>query len=222
MAEYEPALSRSLRTPPHNIDAEKALIGAILIKPELMHDVSVNVYPESFYADKHRQIYKAILEIFTKGDPIDLLSVTTQLKSNNQLERIGGASYVTMLAETVPAAGNGNYYTELVQSRAVLRGLISAGDEISELGYSDPQNIDETLDQAEKKVYNVTNATVTQKFKTIGSSLSEAWERFELLSYRCVSDVVYLLFSLVECLVNVLWVRVPKFRDFISRTNKPS
>lgn len=182
MAEYEPALSRSLRTPPHNIDAEKALIGAILIKPDLMHDVSVNVYPESFYADKHRQIYKAILEIFTKGDPIDLLSVTTQLKSNNQLERIGGASYVTMLAETVPAAGNGNYYTELVQSRAVLRGLISAGDEISELGYSDPQNIDETLDQAEKKVYNVTNATVTQKFKTIGSSLSEAWERFEHLS----------------------------------------
>ena len=182
MAEYEPALSKNLRTPPHNIDAEKALIGAILIKPELMHDISVTVYPESFYADKHRQIYKSILEIFTKGDPIDLLSVTTQLKSNNQLDRIGGASYVTMLAETVPAAGNGNYYADLVQSRAVLRGLISAGDEISELGYSDPQNIDETLDQAEKKVYNVTNATVTQKFKTIGSSLAEAWERFEHLS----------------------------------------
>lgn len=182
MAEYEPALSTNLRIPPHNIDAEKALIGAILIKPELMHDISVTVYPESFYADKHSKIYKAILEIFTKGDPIDLLSVTTQLKSNNQLDRIGGASYVTMLAETVPAAGNGNYYADLVQSRAVLRGLISAGDEISELGYSDPQNIDETLDQAEKKVYNVTNATVTQKFKTIGSSLAEAWERFEHLS----------------------------------------
>ena len=182
MAEYEPALSTNLRIPPHNIDAEKALIGAILIKPELMHDISVTVYPESFYADKHRQIYKSILEIFTKGDPIDLLSVTTQLKSNNQLDRIGGASYVTMLAETVPAAGNGKYYADLVQSRAVLRGLINAGDDISELGYSDPQNIDETLDQAEKKVYNVTNSIVTQKFKTIGSSLSEAWERFEHLS----------------------------------------
>ncbi len=182
MAEHEPQLSRALRTPPHNIDAEKALIGAILIKPELMHDVSVSVYPESFYADKHRQIYKAILEIFTKGDPIDLLSVTTQLKSNNQLDRIGGASYITLLADTVPAAGNGNYYADLVQSRAVLRGLINAGDDISELGYSDPQNIDETLDQAEKKVYNVTNATVIQKFKTIGSSLAEAWERFEHLS----------------------------------------
>jgi replicative DNA helicase len=182
MATQPPALSKSLRTPPHNIDAERALIGAILIKPELMHDISVIVYPESFFADKHRQIYKAIMEIFLKGDPIDLLSVTTKLKSNEQLDRVGGATYITELSETVPAAGNGHYYAELVQSRAVLRGLIDAGDEIAELGYSDPQNIDETLDQAEKKVYNVTNGVVVQKFKTIGSSLTEAWERFEHLS----------------------------------------
>ena len=182
MAEQAAAFNKSLRTPPHNIDAEKALLGAILIKPDLMHDISVIVYPESFFADKHRQIYKAILEIFTKGDPIDLLSVTTRLKSNEQIDRIGGAAYITELAETVPAAGNGNYYAEIVQSRAVLRGLITAADDIAELGYSDPENIDETLDQAEKKVYNVTNATVTQKFKSIGSSLTEAWERFEHLS----------------------------------------
>lgn len=182
MAEQAPSLNKTLRTPPHNIDAERALLGAIILKPDLMHDVSVTVYPESFYADKHRQIYKAILEIFTKGDPIDLLSVTTRLKSNNQLDRVGGASYVTELSETVPAAGNGHYYSELVQSRAVLRGLINAGDDIAELGYSDPENIDETLDQAEKKVYGVTNGIVLQKFKTIGNSLTEAWERFEHLS----------------------------------------
>jgi replicative DNA helicase len=182
MAETAPALHKALRTPPHNIDAEKALLGAIMLKPELMHDISVIVYPESFFADKNRQIFKAILEIFTKGDPIDLLSVTTQLKTNNQLERVGGATYIAELIETVPAAGNGNYYAELVQSRAVLRSLINAGDEIAELGFSDPQNIDETLDQAEKKVYSVTNGIVVQKFKTIGSSLTEAWERFEHLS----------------------------------------
>jgi replicative DNA helicase len=180
--QHAPTLSKVLRTPPHNIDGERALLGAILLKPELMHDVSVIVYPESFFADKHRAIFKAILEIFTKGDPIDLLSVTTRLKINGQLERVGGASYIAELSETVPAAGNGNYYAEIVQSKAVLRGLIEAADEIAELGYSDPENIDETLDQAEKKVYNVTNATVTQKFKTIGSSLTEAWERFEHLS----------------------------------------
>lgn len=182
MAENQPSTSKHLRTPPHNIDAEKALLGAIMLKPEVMHDISVTVYPESFFADKHCQIYAAILEIFTKGDPIDILSVTNRLKTNEQLDRIGGASYITELIETVPAAGNAIYYSELVQSKAVLRGLINAADDIAELGYSDPENLDETLDQAEKKVYNVTNAIATQKFKTIGSSLSEAWERFEHLS----------------------------------------
>ena len=182
MAENKPATSRHLRTPPHDIDAEKALIGAIMLKPDAIHDVSVTVYPESFYADKHRQIYGSIIEIFTKGDPIDLLSVTTRLKINEQLDRVGGATYLTELIETVPAAGNANYYSELVQAKAVLRGLINAADDIAELGYSDPENIDETLDQAEKKVYNVTNTTGAQKFKTIGNSLTEAWERFEHLS----------------------------------------
>lgn len=177
-----PQTSKRLRKPPTNVDAEKALLGAIILKPEVMHDISVTVYPESFYADKHREIYRAILETFTKGDPIDLLSVTTRLKSNDQLERVGGAAYVTELIEQVPAAGNAHYYAEQVQNKSVLRGLIHAGEEIAEMGYSDPDNIDETLDQAEKKVYNVTNNTSTAKFKTIGSSLAEAWERFEHLA----------------------------------------
>ncbi len=174
--------NRSLRTVPHNIEAEKALLGAIILKPDSMHDISVTVFPESFYADKHREIYRAILEIFTKGDPIDVVTVSTKLKSTNQLERIGGATYLTELIEEVPAAGNALYYAGQVHDKAVLRGLIHAGDDISELGYSNPESIDETLDQAEKKIYNVTNITTTQSFRTIGSSLSEAWSRFEHLS----------------------------------------
>lgn len=182
MADPAPSMSKHLRTPPNNTDAERALLGAILLKPDVMHDISVSVFPESFYADKHRQIYHAIMELFVKGDPIDFLSVTTQLKKDSQLDRIGGASYVSELIENVPAAGNAHYYAELVQSKAILRGLINAADDIAELGYTDPDNIDETLDQAEKKVYNVTNAIVAQKFKTLGSSLKEAWERFEHLN----------------------------------------
>lgn len=182
MANSSPPLSKSLRTPPHNIEAEKALIGAIMLKPEVMHDVSVNIYPESFYADKHSQIFQAIITIFTKGDPIDLLSVTTRLKSEGQLDRVGGATYINELVDTVPAAGNASYYMELVQNKAILRGLIHAAEEIAEMSYADPENLDETLDQAEKKVYGVTNATSTGKFKTIGNSLTEAWERFEYLS----------------------------------------
>jgi len=174
--------NRSLRTQPQNIDAERALLGAIILKPEAMHDVSVTIFPESFFADKHREIYKAILSIFMKGDPIDLLTVTSKLKSDNQLDRVGGPTYITELVEIVPAAGNALYYAEMVQNKSTLRNLIHAAEDIAESAYDDPENIDETLDQAEKKVYGVTNATATQKFKTIGSSLAEAWERFEHLS----------------------------------------
>jgi replicative DNA helicase len=174
--------SKLLRTPPHAIDAECALIGALILKSEAMHDVSVTVYPESFYADKHKEIYRAILETFMKGDPIDILSITTRLKNKDLLDRIGGASYITELVETVPAATNALYYAELVQNKSILRGLIQAGDEIAEIGYSDPESIDEAMDSAEKKIYQITSTPTTQKFTPIGSSLSEAWDRFEKLS----------------------------------------
>lgn len=174
--------SRLLRTPPHDLDAERALLGALILKPEAMHDVSVTVYPESFYADKHKEIYRAILDTFMQGDPIDILSVTTKLKSRNLLERTGGASYVTELVESVPAAGNAIYYAELVQNKSILRGLISAADDIAETAFSDPENIEEVMDTAEKRIYQVTNAPTTQKFAPIGSSIAEAWDRFEKLN----------------------------------------
>jgi len=175
-------LNRNLRQPPNNIDAERALLGAIILKPDVMHDISVTVFPESFYAEKHRAIYEALYQIFLKGDPIDVVSLTNKLKSSKSLERVGGASYITELIETVPAAGNAVYYGGLVQSKSVLRGLINAADEIAEIGYSDPENTDEAVDQSEKKIFQVTNAPSAQKFKTIGSSLTEAWERFEYLN----------------------------------------
>ncbi len=174
--------SRLLRTHPQNLDAERALIGALILKPEAMHDVSVTVYPESFYADKHKEIYRALLDIFMHGDPIDILTIATKLKTRDMLERVGGASYITELVESVPAASNALYYAELVQNKSILRGLISAADDIAEIGYSDPENIDEAMDNAEKKIYQVTNAPTTQKFTPIGSSLTEAWDRFEKLN----------------------------------------
>lgn len=175
-------MNKNLRTPPMNIDAERALLGAIILKPDVMHDISVIIYPESFYADKHSAIYKAINEIFSKGDPIDIVSVTTKLKDMNQLERVGGASYVTELIETVPAAGNAAYYADQVQAKSSLRGLIHAADDIAEIGYSDPESVDEAMDQAEKKVFAATQAPSSQKFRPIGTALSEAWERFEHLT----------------------------------------
>jgi len=182
MTNTQSSTNKHVRRPPYDVDAERALLGAIMLKPEVMHDVSVTTYSESFYAEKHRVIYQALFEIFTKGDPIDVISVTQRLKSTKNLERVGGAAYITELIETVPAAGNAMYYSELVQAKAVLRGLIHAAEDIAELGYSDPDNVEEAMDHAEKKIFQVTDAPTTQKFKTISSSLTEAWERFEYLS----------------------------------------
>lgn len=173
--------NRNLRTPPQNVDAEKALLGAIILKPDVMHDISVTIYPESFFADKHSEIYRSINTIFSKGDPIDTISVVTKLKDMNQLERVGGASYITELIETVPAAGNAMYYAEQVGNKSTLRNLIHAADDIAEIAYSDPETVDEALDQAEKKIFQATQAPSSQKFRTIGSALKEAWERFEHL-----------------------------------------
>ncbi len=175
-------LNRSLRTQPQNVEAEKALLGAIILKPDVLHDVSVTVFPESFYADKHRNIYDAISKIFAKGDPIDLISVVTKLKDLGTLDRVGGAAYITELIEMVPAAGNATYYSEQVLNKSTLRNLIHAADDIAEIGYSDPESVDEALDQAEKKIFQATQAPSSQKFRPIGSSLKEAWERFEHLS----------------------------------------
>lgn len=147
-----------------------------------MHDVSVTVYPESFFADKHRVIFEAISHIFSKGDPIDTVSVITKLKDMGQLDRVGGPAYVTELIETVPAAGNAMYYSEQIQSKAILRDLIHAADDIAEIAYSNPESVDEALDQAEKKIFNATQAPTAQKFNPIGTALHEAWERFEHLS----------------------------------------
>ena len=174
--------NRALRTPPQNVAAEKALLGAIILKPDVIHDVSVAVYPESFFADKHRSIFDAIQKLFSKGDPIDLVSIVTALKEANQLERVGGASYITELIETVPAAGNAMYYSTQVQDKSVLRNLINAADDIAEIGYSDPDTVDEAMGQAEKKIFQATQSPSAQKFRPIGSALTEAWERFEHLS----------------------------------------
>ncbi len=174
--------NKNLRTPPQNVAAEQALLGAIILKPDVMHDISVIVYPESFYADKHRAIFSAISQIFSKGDPIDIISITTKLKDMNELTRVGGASYITELIETVPAAGNAAYYADQVQAKSSLRGLIHAADDIAEIGYSDPESVDEALDQAEKKIFMATQAPSSQKFRPIGTALAEAWERFEHLT----------------------------------------
>lgn len=167
----------SLRIPPQDIDAEKAFLGSIMLRPTGIHDVSDIVFVDSFYVEKHKIIYKSMQDLAAKHEPIDLVSLSTKLKEKGQLDEIGGRTYLTELVNIVPSASNLNHYAEVVARKAVLRDLIVAADFLSELGFDEEDEIESVLDKAEKRVFAVTQASRTkQKFVGIKEVLPESWE----------------------------------------------
>ena len=169
--------TRELRIPPQNIDTEKALLGSLMLRPEGMYDVGDMVTRESFYVDKHRMLFDAMLEIHTRHEPIDLLSVSTRLKERGKFNSIGGGSYLAELVNMVPSSTNAKHYAEIIQRKYILRSLIEAAEHISELGYNEVEQIENVLNEAEKKIYSVTNSSVSKKFVYLKDTLEEAWER---------------------------------------------
>ena len=171
--------TRELRIPPQNIDTEKALLGSLMLRPEGIYDVGDMITRESFYVDKHRMLFDAMLEIHTRHEPIDLLSVSTRLKERGKFDSIGGGSYLAELVDMVPSSTNAKHYAEIIQRKYILRSLIEAAEHISELGYNEVEQIENVLDEAEKKIYSVTNSSVSKKFVYLKDTLEEAWERLD-------------------------------------------
>lgn len=169
------------RVPPQSLEAESALLGSIMLRPELMHEVIDIISPQSFYAEKHKIIFDVMFELFKRGHPIDLLSVSTKLKETNRMEQIGGASSLTALVESTPSSSNAIYYANIVQRKYMMRRLIEAADHISNIGYDEAGELEELLDQAEKKVFDVTNFSHVHKFVELKDELTEAWERLDSL-----------------------------------------
>lgn len=174
-------IDTALRTPPQTLESEKALLGALMIRPEGMLESSDVISADAFYAEKHRIIYRAMLSLFTKNEPIDIESVRACLADQKQLDAIGGVPYLAELASDVPAASNARHYAQLVQKKHMLRNLIDAGEYVAELGYDESGDLDETLDKAEKKVYEVTSSPTQTKFVPLRESLTDAWARLEHL-----------------------------------------
>ncbi len=170
-----------LRVPPQAIDAEKALLGAIMLKPDCLYDVSDALSTDSFYVDKHRVIYGAIRDLFAKSEPVDVLSVSERLKANKDLERVGGRTYLADLVNTVPATANAHHYANLVQKSATLRALIDSAEHIAELGFDESRELEDVLDEAEKKLLEVTNTPSLHKFVAMRDELGAAWDRIEAL-----------------------------------------
>lgn len=171
--------THELRIPPQNIETEKALLGSLMLRPDGMYDVADMVTRETFYVDKHRMLFDAMLELHTRHEPIDLLSVSTRLKERGKFDAIGGGSYLAELVDAVPSSTNAKHYAEIIQRKYILRALIDAAAHISELGYNEAEAIESVLDEAEKKIYSVTNSSVSKKFIGLKDTLEEAWERLD-------------------------------------------
>lgn len=170
------------RLPPQNLDAEKAILGSIMLRPGAIHEITDLIRADSFYAVKHSQIFKTMLDLSSRGEPIDILSVSHRLEEKGLLEQVGGSSYLTELTNSVPASTNITYYADIVNKKNILRKIIEAGNNISELGFrEDVEDVYETLDQAEKKIMGVNNNVGNNSFKSIKESLPDAWTRLEKL-----------------------------------------
>ncbi len=171
----------NLRIPPHNLEAEKALLGSIMLRPEIMYEITDLINPSSFYSEKHRIIYETELELFSKRSPTDMLAVSARLKERNELEIVGGNAYLSDLINSVPSSANAAYYAVIIQKKHIARNLIGAADFISSIGYEEAHELEEMLDQAQKRIYEVTNISSVHKFSELKDELSEAWERLDKL-----------------------------------------
>jgi len=167
----------SLRVPPQDIESEKALLGAIMLRSSSMHDIQDTIFPESFYVEKHNLIYQAMLDLARKHDPIDLVSMSARLKEKGHIDEIGGRSYLTSLTEVVPSSANVKHYAEVVARKSILRELILTADYVSEMGFKEGEDLEDILDMVEKRIFAITsNATTAQKFQTIASILPSTKE----------------------------------------------
>lgn len=171
----------SVRMPPNDLEAEKSVLGSLMLDKNAVHIVSDILKPEDFYSEKHSIIYEAMFDLYKRKDPIDILSVSSRLKEKKQMDQVGGNSYITELINGVPTSSNAKYYAEIVHKKSVLRDLIESSNHISQLGYNEAEDVDEILDQAEKKIFSVARFSLKQKFQNVKGMLGEAWDRIDRL-----------------------------------------
>lgn len=171
-----------IRIPPQSLSSEQAVLGSVMLRKDAIHEVEDVINPDSFYSEKNKLIFQAMLDLFLKNEPIDMLSLSTKLTEQKLLERIGGNQYLAEIVNTVPSSANIKHYANIVQKKYILRSLIEAADYVSELGFEEgDDHMDDILDMAEKKIFSVISSPKSQKFINLKDALPEAWERLEKL-----------------------------------------
>jgi replicative DNA helicase len=173
--------SSSFRVPPQNIDAEKALLGSILIKSDSLYEVLETINPDSFYAEKHKIIFQSIIDLSNKNEPIDLLTLASDLANKKMIEAIGGESYIAELSSSAPSAANIEHYGKIVSEKSIKRKLISASEKIAEIGFDEEAGPEHSIDNAEKEIFSIAQTLSSAEFNTITETAKTAFERLEKL-----------------------------------------
>lgn len=160
MSQYE-------RIPPHNDDAEKSVLGSILLDKEALYEVLDILKPEDFYSDIHKEIYYGIIELYKKNQPIDILTVSEELKKRKKLEMVGGRAYIALLSSAVPSTSNAGGYAKIIAEKAALRMLINASSNIIEKAYEEKMESAEVLDYSERAIFEIAQSRQNKDYLAI-------------------------------------------------------
>jgi replicative DNA helicase len=169
------------KVPPQNLDAEKSLLGAVLIDEETLADISEHVKPKDFYDKRHATIFGGMTRLYERHKPVDLLTLSEELKKKDELDIVGGSAYLTELTNYVPTAAHAEAYAEMVALKAVRRRLIKASSMISELGYDEDNSTQELLEKAEAELFSVSDQSLKQDLVAIETILNDSFDRMEEL-----------------------------------------
>jgi replicative DNA helicase len=181
VALQKPSIVESLRIPPHNQEAEQAVLSGILIDSEAIGRVVEILGPDDFYRESHRKIYQAMLSLYEKNEPTDLLVVSDELRREQGLEDVGGYSYLSSLVDALPSSANIASYARIVKEKSVLRSLIGAATEIITHGFEEVDNVDRFLDEAEQIIFRVSEKRIRQSFYAIKEIVKDSFKAIETL-----------------------------------------
>ncbi len=172
----------SPKVPPQNLEAEQSVLGALMLDKEAIVQVADILTPKDFYKPSHATVYDAVIKLYEKGQPIDLLSISSKLKDDGSLQSVGGSAYLADLVNSVPTSSHVAHYAKLVKEKRILRDLISASAEISEAAFEPGESdIDTVLDQIEHKIFSIAQHSSKPRFVSISKELQSAYERIEKL-----------------------------------------
>ncbi|MFZ2299887.1 MAG: replicative DNA helicase [Candidatus Moraniibacteriota bacterium] len=170
-----------LRVPPHNLEAETSVLGSLMLDKDAIIKIADLLKVGDFYKDDHNLIYETMLALYEDHEPIDVLSLANKLEERGKLEQVGGSNYLASLVNSVPSATNVTHYAKVVQKKVLLRRLISAASDIVEMGYDESEDVQKLLDEAEQKVFAVSQKYIKQDFVPIKSILELAFNRIDEL-----------------------------------------